>query len=630
VGNGPAGIAVGHGGVWVANRDDGTVTRIDARSGIVSDTVRVGGRPVAVAVGPAAIWVADGAAGAVVRIDARTRTVRRRIATGSTPAALAVAGGSLWVAATVSRDAHRGGTLHFASSPFGVCNCIDPAGYDERSYPALSLAYDGLVAYRRVPGVGGNTLVADLAESVPQATDGGRAYTFQLRPQMRFSDGSPVRPGDFRASIERVLRVATAMTPPYYRGIAGAEACNARRCDLAKGIETDDAARTITIHLGRPDPEFLHKLALPLAYVLPARTPASLIRRRPPPGTGPYRITAFTAGRSVRLERNPRFRSWSDEARPGGFADRIDITISPDPAAQAAAVRHGRADAVVAAGVFSGQLSLDQDRALELAAPNRVHLAPGLTTSWLFLNVRARPFDDVRVRRALNFAVDRRRAVQLAGGGGLAALSCQVIPPGLLGYAPTCPFTRDAKPGGGWSGPDLARARRLVAASGTRGATVRVWGLPKYAAVARYTGEVLRSLGYRVRVRVLALGPYFARVNDSRTRAQIGFIGWIDDFLTPSSFFDPVSCSHLIRGSPANENPSQYCDPAVDAAAAAAVTTRGVEAEARWAALDRKVTSASAVIPLFNRRSLLLVSDRVGNAQMHLELGPLLDQFWVR
>ena len=110
----------------------------------------------------------------------------------------------------------------------------------------------------------------------------------------------------------------------------------------------------------------------------------------------------------------------------------------------------------------------------------------------------------------------------------------------------------------------------------------------------------------------------------------MGFTGWIDDFLTPSSFFDPFTCAHLVRNSSANENISQFCDPAVDAAYDAALAARGTEANARWAALDRRVAAASPAIPLFNRRTLLLVSDRVGNAQMHLALGPLLDQFWVR
>jgi YVTN family beta-propeller protein len=629
VGNGPVGIAVGYGAVWVANRDDGTVTRIDAATDAVTDTVRVGGSPLAVTAGLGAIWVADGAGDAVIRIDPRTRTVSRRTATGSAPSALTIAGGSIWAAATVSRAAHRGGTLRFAASPFDTCNCLDPAGYDSRDWPVLSLAYDGLLSYRRIAGVGGSTIVADLAASVPQPTDGGRTYTFQLRPGLRFSDGRPVRPEDFRASMERVVRLSGGDVPKFFSGITGGEACSPRRCDLSNGIETSDAARTITIHLRRPDADFVHKLALPLAYVLPAGTPAAIIRRPPPPGTGPYRITAFSPGRSVRLVRNQRFRSWSPEARPDGFPDAIDVTISADAAAQAAAVEHGRADAVVAAGVFSGQLSLDQDRAIELAAPNRVHAGPGPTTSYLFLNVRARPFDDARVRRALNYAVDRRRMVKLAGGSGLATLSCQVLPPGLPGYAPTCPFTRNASAGGRWSAPDLPRARRLIAASGTRGTRVQVWGLPKYAAVTRYAGDVLQRLGYRVQVRVPSVEGFFNHVNDSGNHAQVGLTGWIADFLTPSSFFNPFNCAHFLRNSLDNENVSQFCDPAADAAYDAALAARGADANARWAALDRRVSAASPLVPLFDRRTLLLVSDRVGNAQMHSALGPLLDQFWV-
>jgi peptide/nickel transport system substrate-binding protein len=132
-----------------------------------------------------------------------------------------------------------------------------------------------------------------------------------------------VRPEDFRASIERVVRIDRALeVPPFYNGIAGAAACSSRGCDLSKGIETDAAARTITIHLQRPDAEFVDKLALPLASVLPARTPAALVTTRAPAGTGPYRIVSFVPRHSVRLVRNPRFRSWSAEARPDGFPTR--------------------------------------------------------------------------------------------------------------------------------------------------------------------------------------------------------------------------------------------------------------------------------------------------------------------
>jgi peptide/nickel transport system substrate-binding protein len=297
-----------------------------------------------------------------------------------------------------------------------------------------------------------------------------------------------------------------------------------------------------------------------------------------------------------------------------------------------AAVQHGRADAIVAAGVSSGELPLAEDRALALTDANHLYTAPAPTLSYLFVNVRERPFDDPRVRRALNYAIDRRRMVALAGGSGLASLSCQMVPPGLPGYAPTCPFTRNPTPAGTWSAPDLTRARRLIAASGSRGARVHIWGFAgRYVSVVRYAGEVLRRLGYRVRVRLLAdSNRYFAYVNDSRHHVQVGFTGWIADFLNASSFFDPFTCSQLVRNSSANNNTSQFCERAVDAGYDAALSARGTAANARWAALDRRVLAAAPAVPLFNRRTLLLLSDRVGNAQTHQELGPLLDQFWVR
>ena len=507
---------------------------------------------------------------------------------------------------------------------------MDPAGYDPDDLPVLSLAYDGLVAYRRVPGAGGSTIVPDLATSVPEPTDGGRTYTFQLRSGLRFSDGAPVRPEDFRASIERLVRLAGQIVP-YWTGIVGGQACSARRCDLSKGIETDAAARTIVIHLRRPDPEFMHKLAIPMAVVLPSRAPTTMIRGRPPPGTGPYTIAAFTPRSGARLVRNARFRSWSPDARPDGFADTIAVTAAPGASAQVAAVRAGRADAVVAAGSMSGEVPVDQGRVLALGAADRVSTAPEPFVTSLFLNTHEPPFDDARVRRALNYAVDRRRMVELAGGSGVAGLTCQLIPPGLPGYAPTCPFTVTPTRGGGWTAPDLAHARHLVAASGTRGARVRVFAGPRYPGIGHYTGDVLRRLGYRVRVRVLPDPDGYSRyITDTRHHVQVGITGWVDDFLTSSSFFDPLSCRYLIRGSSANQNYSEFCDPAIDTAADAALAAHGTDANARWAALDRRVLADAPTVPLFSRRALLYVSDRVGNPEIHPLLGPLLDQFWVR
>ena len=534
VGNGPAAIAVGYGGVWVANRDDGTVTRIDAATDAVTDTVRVGGSPGAVAAGLGAIWVADGGTGAVIRIDPRTRRVTRRIAVGSAPSALALAGGSVWVAATASRASHRGGTLRFESGPSGGCYCLDPAGYDGSDWSVLSLAYDGLVAYRRVPGAGGSTLVADLAASVPQPTDGGRTYTFQLRRGLRFSDGTPVRPEDFRASIERLVRLA-GQVAPLYAGIVGADACSPRRCDLSNGIETDAAARTITIHLRRPDAEFEHKLATPLAYVLPARAPATLIRGRPPPGTGPYRIAAFAPARGARLVRNPRFRSWSTEARPDGFPDAITVTPSKDAAAQVAAVQHGRADAVVAAGLSTVQLparpgarASSRRRQPPLHGAHAIHPLP--------LPQRARaplrrpagaPGAELRDRSP---AHGRARGRQRPCGPVLpgdptraARLRAHVSLHSRRRRPRARGWRRISRALAGWSRRP-ARAERACRCGD---------GRPTGASSAT-PAVSCADLGYRVRIRVVPdVTRYFDYVNDTRHHVQVGFYGWIADFLTP-------------------------------------------------------------------------------------------------
>jgi peptide/nickel transport system substrate-binding protein len=124
---------------------------------------------------------------------------------------------------------------------------------------------------------------------------------------------------------------------------------------------------------------------------------------------------------------------------------------------------------------------------------------------------------------------------------------------------------------------------------------------------------------------------YFAFVGDSRHHVQAGLTGWLADSLTPSNFFGPsFTCGQLVRRSGANNNLSQFCDPAVDAGYDAALSARGTDANARWAAVDRLVLAAAPAIPLYNARTLILLSDRVGHAQMNLQLGPLLDQFWVR
>ena len=178
-----------------------------------------------------------------------------------------------------------------------------------------SLAYDGLVGYRRVAGIAGGTLVGALATDVPVPSPDGLTYRLTLRPGLRYSDGTPVRPRDFGASVRRMLVCKGSDVPPYYAGIIGASRCaeEPRGCDLSAGIETDESARTITIHLARADSDFVHKLTSPFAHSCRPAARAAACR---PVRTPIASRSDMRSGES--LVRNTYFQPRPAQSRPAG------------------------------------------------------------------------------------------------------------------------------------------------------------------------------------------------------------------------------------------------------------------------------------------------------------------------
>jgi YVTN family beta-propeller protein len=623
VGNGPAAVAVGLGAVWIANRQDGTVSRIDPATDRVTETVPAGGSPVALTIADHALWVAD-ASGAVLRLDPRTGTIAGTVRTGSTPVGLAAVDGSIWVTAVAPPAAHRGGTLRVGGSIV-----VDPALGAYGDAPALQLAYEGLVAYRRQGGPAGARLVGGLAADVPKPTDGGRRYVFRLHRGLRYSNGTPVRAGDFRASVERASLLARGPGIPFPDTIEGMARCRTatRSCDLSRGISADERAGTITIRLRRADPELLEKLAAPLLSVMPSATPRRGLTRTAPAGTGPYRVRRIVPGRQAVLTRNPHFRPRGPDSRPAGFADRIEVT-SGGERAQVAAAERGRLDL---ASVFASATS-EQLAALRTRVGTRVRSATAPFTEYAWLNVKAPPFNDPRVRRALNLAVDRARVVDLTGGPDAGSPACQLLPPGLPGYRPICPFTAAPSPAGAWTAPDRTEAKRLVAASGTRGTAVEVWGWGPRRTVARHLVKVLRDLGFRSRLRVFGdLGLIIDAAQDPRQRPQIGIDGWIADNPEPAAFLNALISCHGYAANTKIPNLSRFCDRSIDAAIdRARAAGAGADAAAAWQRIERRIAKRAPVVPLTTRRSVVITSKRVGNVQFHPFVGVLLDQVWVR
>jgi YVTN family beta-propeller protein len=622
---GPAAIAYGFGSVWVVNKLDSTVSRINPGTDAVTVTIPVGNGPTALAIDSTGVWVAD-AAGTVVLIDPTADRIVSTLHVGDPALTVAAIKGVPWVGTGAAYPGrHRGGTLRVLSSVWP--GTFDPATSNDFALPGQfgGGTYDTLVTLQHVGDSAGSQLVPDLALAIPAPQAGGTQYTFVLRPGLRYSSGALVRPQDFRYALERVFEL-NPNERSYFAGLVGAAACHSGSpCDLSRAITVDDHARAVTFHLTAADGNFLYKLAFGFTAPVPASVPPHPVGTSPVPGTGPYMITHYLPDREIDFARNPYFRQWSAAAQPAGFPDRIVWRFGLTPAQEVAAIAAGRADWMSDSPPDVAGLVARYDR--------QVHINPVPGISYAAFNVTVPPFNDLRLRQAVSLAADRNAAVAALGGPGTAQPTCQIIPPRLPGYQRYCPFTVDPSASGSWTGPDLARARHLVAASHTDGMRVVVWAHQWDGPLGPYFVRLLRELGYRATLHVATVAAFARNVNDSRRRAQASVGTWVADYPSASDFFDLFfRCSSFRPADPADtRSGSFFCHPGIDRLMSRADDLQATDPHATarvWAEVDHQITDLAPWVPFASLRSADFTSARAGNYQY--AGGILLDQLWVR
>ncbi|MEX2556223.1 MAG: ABC transporter substrate-binding protein [Actinomycetota bacterium] len=647
VGNGPGAVAVGEGSVWVANAYDGTVSRIDQRTREVVGTIRVGRGPRSIAVARGSVFVANEAGESVTMIDAKSGEVRREIGLTNAPMGLAADGDRVWVSVRGGIARYRGGTLRIGTAD--AMNSFDPTFVSTAlSFAVAVVLYDGLTSFKRVGGPEGNQLVPNLVEELRRPTDNGTTYSYTLREGLKYSDGSAVKASDVRSSFERIIR-NEQYGGAFLDVLKGADACTPSGCDLSAGIVTNDDARTIAFHLVRSYPEFPYTLGLPSLSILPATAPAEDGGATPIPGTGPYRIAkgelklgkeGFAESGTLTLERNPHFVA-RGLAQPDAYADRIEITMGGDPEQYLEGVKDGRYDLTPDLQIPT---ALDQTDEIAAEFPSQLHVIDVPSTLFVMLNPTTPPFDKVEVRRALNFAVDRR--AMIGDRTSTLEVSCQLLPENMIGYKPHCPYTKNPSESGVWTAPDLETARRLVDQSGTKGQRVTVWlmaGDSPPAQARRRNAPVivdaLRKIGYRADAQVIPGDEegYFEELEAGlASKRQILLAGWITDYPGPANYFLPITtCNDTLEGLAQTDLTfTHYCDPTRELdrliLQAIDVQTDDPAAAAKiWAQVDQKVTDAAPLVNWANIRNPYFVSKRVGNVQGHPTYLVLLSQMWV-
>ena len=524
---------------------------------------------------------------------------------------------------------HRGGTLKvIAHSAQGT---LDPhINYTLQYWQFYQTVYDGLLKFSQVDGPNSFTVVPDLAEALPAPENGGKTYTFKIRKGIKFSDGREVTLKDVVASFQRIFKVSGPTSGTFYAGIVGADKClkEPKTCTLEGGVAADEAKGTITLNLVAPDAEIFQKLALPHSVVVPADSKMEDAGTVPLIGTGPYMITEFDPNKSMKFVRNPHFKVWSEDAQPDGYPDEVDYGLNLTDEAQTTAVENGEAD-----WMFD-QVPTDRLAEVGTKFKDTVHVTP-LTAFWYApMNVNIPPFNNEKARLALAYALDRNAMVKLFGGQVLAGPTCQVLPVGFPGHEDYCPFTVGGGPK--YNGPDMDKAKALMAESGQKGQKVTIISEDTDAskALGTYMQSVMNDLGFDTSLKPISSNDQFTYIQNTKNNVQISITQWYQDYPAASDFLNILfGCESFHKDSDSSINIAGFCDKDINDKMHKALelgVTDQAAANKMWAEIDKAVTDKAPAVALFNPKHIDFTSKRLGNFKFSLQFYFLITQAWVK
>jgi len=466
---------------------------------------------------------------------------------------------------------------------------MDPGlAYTVAAWQLNWYVYEGLLGYKHVSGSAGATLVPYLAESMPKVSAGGTKLSFTLRDGLKYSDGTPLKASDFRASIERLFKIDSPGVGFFsaIKGVSGSSGFAETKKGHISGIVTNDANRTIDITLDHPAGDILYILSTQFASILPAKTPASDQSTKGIPSTGPYMIQSYVPSRSFVLVRNPNYNN-QIPTMPSGNPDKVTGRIITDLVGAYQQVISGKAD-------YDFQV-VPNDRLPEAQSKykDQLRIYTAANTWYYFLNNKLPPFNNIKARKAVQYGIDPN-AIISGVYGGLGRPTENFLPPDYPQY----------KKINAWSF-DIAKAKQLVQQSGTAGQPVDVYGTNEDPgkSTTEYLAGQLNKIGYKAKLHLLSHQVYFQTIGNQATKAQAGYTDWYQDYPHPIDWFDVLLNGNRITKTH-NNNPGNVDVKSVNAEIEALKkeTNLTPAINDRWAKVDSDLmVKYATTVPFMNR-----------------------------
>jgi oligopeptide transport system substrate-binding protein len=481
---------------------------------------------------------------------------------------------------------------------------LDPAiGYDWQNWSMIKSLFDGLMDYQ--PGT--TELRPELAESYEISQD-GTTFTFKLRPGVKFHNGREMTADDVKYSIERVVNPKTQSPGAgFFASIKGFDAVAGGSAETLEGVTIVDPL-TIRFDLSRPDATFLHVMALNFSHVVPKE---DVEKHGPdfgknPVGTGAYRMTEWTLGQRLVFERNPDY--WR-QGLP--YLDKITFEVGQEPIVALLRLQNGEVD-VPGDGIPPAKFQEVMDDPEQKA---RVVIGGQLHTGYITMNTTKPPFDDVKVRQAVNMAINKERIVTLINNR--AEPANQPLPPSMPGYD-------KAYQGYAY---DVDKAKALLAEAGfADGFETELFAMntDPNPRIAQAIQQDLAAIGIKASIQALAQANVIAAGGEKDGAPMIwsGGMGWIADFPDPSNFYGPIlGCGGAVQG---GWNWAWYCNEELDAKAAEADSitdpSKSAERYQMWSEIYAGIMEDAPWVPVFHEQRFTMRSPRMaGDDRLYVD-----------
>ena len=523
----------------------------------------------------------------------------------------------------------RGGVLRIRS--LGDMDYLDPQRtYYTCSHEVLRCVVRSLMTYPGLPNPDGARIVPDLAEDYPDISADRATYTFRLKAGARFGPplDRPVRSADVKFGLERLLDPEIlGRVHGYFKDIVGAEDVIEGRTEDLAGVTCPDE-RTLVIRLRRPLGDFVHVCALPACSPVPPEVgrPHKTDYSNHVVATGPYSIETYRPDDWLHLVRNPSWDPATDEVR-GAWVDELDIQLNVGWAQILEEIENDQADLPAIANPTPEDI---KRYTTDPKFAGRWHADAAGCIHYISLNCTVPPLDDVRVRQAIGYAIDKQALRDVRGGEVAGDIATTILPPTLVGHQPY-----DLYPSPDHRG-DVDRARRLLAEAGYPNG-FRTWALVVNNGFGPEIGRVIREslgrAGIDVEVRSVPPGEYFSQwVSQPSKQVPIGGnCGWCPDWPGNGarSYISVLFDGRKIKPQ-GTSNYSMLDDPAINRMIDEAESSPAEEAARRWGELDRRIMEQVPIIPWIYDNHMTLISSRLRNYFNHAFLvGPDWSNVWL-